>query len=365
MFRRRREGESSLGPWCGYTVAMPSADLRSDTVTRPTPAMREAMACAEVGDDVMGEDPGVNRLQEAVAGLLGKEAALFVPSGTMANQVAVRTHTEPGDEIILEGTAHIYIYEGGGYAALSGVSVSCVPGERGLLDPEAVSGAIRAPGNLSHFPVTRLLCLENSANRGGGTVYTPARTRALAAMARGHGLALHLDGARLFNAAVAQGVTVAQLAEPADSVSVCLSKGLGCPVGSLLAGSRTFIERAHRFRKQFGGGMRQAGILAAAGLHALAHHVDRLADDHRRARRLAEALARLPGLGVELDAVQTNMVYIGLPAGADAAAWVAALKARGVLVGVVGPGLLRAVTHLDVDDAGIEAAIAAFAALAQ
>lgn len=344
---------------------MLTVDLRSDTVTRPTAAMRDAMAHADVGDDVMGEDPTVNGLQEAVAGLLGKEAALFVPSGTMANQVAVRTHTEPGDEIILEGTAHIYIYEGGGFAALSGVSVCCAPGERGLLTPAAVAAAIRAPGSLSHFPVTRLLCLENSANRGGGTVYTPARTRALAAVARAHGLALHLDGARLLNASVAQGVDPAELAEPFDSVSVCLSKGLGCPVGSLLAGSRAFIERAHRFRKQFGGGMRQAGILAAAGLHALEHHVDRLADDHRRARRLAEALARLPGLEVDLEAVQTNMVYIGLPAGADNAAWLAELKARGVLAGAVKPGLLRAVTHLDVDDAGIDAAIGAFTALAR
>lgn len=344
---------------------MSDVDLRSDTVTRPTPAMREAMARAAVGDDVYGEDPTVNALQETVAGLLGKEAALFVPSGTMANQVALRSHTEPGDEVILEAGAHIYLYEAGGYAALSGVSARCVSGVRGLLDAEAVRAAIRPPGGASHFPRTRLVCLENTANRGGGSVYPPPVIAAIAAVAREEGLQLHLDGARIFNAAVAQGVDLASIAAPFDSVACCLSKGLGCPAGSLIAGGRSFIARAHRFRKMFGGGMRQAGVLAAAGLYALEHHVDRLAEDDRRAAALARGLGVVPGLRVDLEAVETNMVYIDVgPSGRPAADWLTALAAEGVLLSGVTPTLLRAVTHLDVNDASIERAIAAFQSVA-
>lgn len=344
---------------------MSHVDLRSDTVTRPTPAMWEAMRSAPLGDDVFGDDPTTNELQERTAELLGKEVALIVPTGTMANQVCIRTWTEPGDEIIVEDGAHIYQYEGGAYAAVSGVSIRCVPGVRGLLDPDEVRRAIRPAGGLSHFPPTRLVCLEDSANRGGGTCYPLARIAAIADVAREAGLRLHLDGARIFNAAIATSCTPRQIAEPFDSVCFCLSKGLGCPAGSLVAGSRAFIERAHRFRKMLGGGMRQAGVLAAAGLHALDHHVARLADDHARAARLALALATIPGLAIDLAAVETNMVYVDVSGtGLPAARFVEGLRSRGVLVTVAGETRIRAVTHLEVDDAGIEQAIAAFFAVA-
>jgi threonine aldolase len=329
-------------------------DLRSDTVTRPTPAMRAAMAEAPVGDDVFGDDPTVHRLQDEVAGLLGKEAALFVPSGTMANAVAIRTHTQPGDEIIVEAQAHIYLYEGGGYAALAGCSIRTLPAPRGLLEPEAVRAAIRPRETLSHDPLTRLVCVENSHNRGGGTLYTPERLDGIAAVARAAGLALHLDGARLWNASIALNRSEAELAAPFDSVSVCLSKGLGGPVGSLLAGSRAFVARAHRFRKMFGGGMRQAGILAAAGLYALQHHRARLADDHARARRLAEGLAGA-GLGVDLAGVQTNMVYARFDRGAPAA--LAALRAGGVLAAGIDAVTVRFVLHLDVGEDAVDRTI--------
>jgi threonine aldolase len=340
-------------------------DLRSDTVTRPTPAMRQAMAEAELGDDVFGDDPTVNRLQEVAAARLGKEAALFVPSGTMANQVAIRAHTEPGDEIVVEAGAHIFLYEGGGASALSGVSVRTVAAPRGLLDAQQVADAVRPPGGLSHYPVSKLVCLENTANRGGGSVYRPERVAAIADVARDHGLRMHLDGARMFNAAVALGCSAADVAAPFDTISFCLSKGLGCPVGSLLVGSSAFVARAHRFRKMFGGGMRQAGVLAAAGLHALEHHVERLADDHARALRLAEAMAATPGCAVDLAAVESNMVYVDVAGtGRDADAFGAGMGARGVLVHPTGRTSLRFVTHLDVDDAGIDATLAAFADVA-
>jgi threonine aldolase len=318
------------------------------------------MAEAAVGDDVFGDDPSVNALQELSAELLGKEAALFVPSGTMANQVAIRTHTEPGDEIIVETGAHIYQYEGAGYAALSGVGIRCVDGVRGLLDADLVRGGIRPAGGLSHFPTTKLVALENTANRGGGTIYTLARVREIEIVVRAEGLRFHLDGARLFNAAVALGVPVADTAAPFDSISFCLSKGLGAPVGSLLVGSRTFIDRAHRFRKMLGGGMRQAGILAAAGLYALEHNVARMAQDHARARRLGAAMNEMEGIAVDLSTVETNMVYADVAGtGRDANAFVEGLATRGVLLVEVGPCVIRAVTHLDVDDAGIERTVEA------
>lgn len=331
-----------------------SVDLRSDTVTRPTPGMRQAMAQAEVGDDVLGEDPTVNRLEAAVAARLGKEAALFVPSGTMANQLAIRGWTQPGDAVLLEAEAHPYLYEAAGAAVISGVQLTPLAGERGVLSPAQVQAALRPPD--VHVAPATLLCLENTTNRGGGAVWPLPTLDAVTALARGRGLRIHLDGARLFNAAVAQGVGMERLAAGVDSVSVCLSKGLGAPVGSLLVGPAAWIQRARRTRKLLGGGMRQAGVLAAAGLYALEHHVARLADDHRRAAALAAALQ---AQGWEVQAPQTNMVYVSAP---DAPALQQRLEALGLRLFAVSPTRLRMVLHLDVDDAGLEAAIAAWAA---
>lgn len=337
-------------------------DLRSDTVTRPGPAMRAAMAGAEVGDDVFGEDPTVRRLEEAAAALMGKEAALLVPSGTMANQVALGALGRPGDEVIAEAGAHCYRFEGGAAAALWGLSILPVAGRRGILEPEAVAAAIQ-PDN-PHYPVSRVLALENTSNTGGGSVYPLARLEALGALARERGLFVHLDGARIFNAALAGGYPPAAAAAAADTVSFCLSKGLGAPAGSLVCASAELIRRARRLRKRLGGGMRQAGILAAAGLYALEHHVARLAEDHARARRLAGALAGMAGVVLDPEAVETNIVVFeiapGRPTPQEAAARLASL---GVGMVPFGPGRMRAVTHLDVDDAGIEAAINACAAV--
>jgi threonine aldolase len=324
-------------------------DLRSDTVTRPTEAMRRAMAVADVGDDVFGEDPTVERLQGEVADRLGKEAALFVPSGTMANQIALLVHTRPGDEVVVSEGAHCAWYESGAGAAWAGVQF-VVAGAGSMFDVDALDAAVKP--RVYYYPRTSLVALENTHNRGGGRVLPQPLVEAVAAHARSLGLAVHLDGARLFNAAVASGRPIAALAAPADTVSVCLSKGLGAPVGSLLVGDRARITAAHRFRKMLGGGMRQAGILAAAGLHALAHHVDRLADDHHHARLFADAAARSPGLAVQ--APETNIVMIDLPhppASRPAEAFAARAKEAGVLVSVFGPTRLRAVTHLDVSAA--------------
>ncbi len=277
-------------------------DLRSDTVTRPTPAMRRAMAEAEVGDDVLGDDPTV----AALAQILGKESAVYMPSGTMTNQVAVRTWTEPGDEIIIEAGAHTYFFESGGPAALSGVMCRLIQGERGLFTADQVRAVLR-PAN-EHFPRTRLVCVENTHNRGGGTVWPLRQVAEVAAVAREAGLKVHLDGARLWNASVAAGVPEKDYAAHFDSASVCFSKGLGAPVGSALAGTREFIARARRFRKMFGGGMRQAGIIAAGALYALEHHRERLAEDHANARRLAEGLAGLAGIEIDPATVETNIV---------------------------------------------------------
>ncbi|MBI5830802.1 MAG: low-specificity L-threonine aldolase [Armatimonadetes bacterium] len=318
-------------------------DLRSDTITQPTRAMREAMAWAEVGDDVFGDDPTVQRLEARVAALLGKEAAVFTPSGTMANQIAVRTHTEPGDEILLEGNAHITYYEAGGPAALAGVSCRCLNGLRGVFTATDVEAALRPPDQ--HFPPTKLVCLENTHNRGGGAIWPLARIREVADVARQHGLRLHLDGARLWNAAVATGLEERDYAEHFDSVSVCFSKGLGAPVGSALCGSREFILRARRFRKMLGGGMRQAGILAAGALYALEHQRSRLAEDHANARTLAEALAGLPGVELDPGSVQTNIVSFDVPA-MPAKELAARLDQAGVRMLATGPHTVRAVTSL-------------------
>src|SRR5688572_7683407 len=313
-------------------------DLRSDTVTKPTTAMRAAMAAADVGDDVYDEDPTVHALQDRVAALLGMEAALFVPSGTMANQIALRAHTRPGDEVLLGKDSHVWLYESGALAALSGVQTQILPGD-GRFTADAVRAGYRSDAD-AHASPTRVVAVENTHNRAGGAVWDPAELARVAQAARELGMASHVDGARLWNAAVALGVGERDLVRGFDSVSVCLSKGLGAPVGSLVAGGRDFVKRCHRFRKMYGGGMRQAGILAAGGLYALEHHRARLADDHRNARALAEALIGAPGLRVDLAQVATNLVMIELerPRSADV---VAAARARGVRLGATGPARIR------------------------
>jgi threonine aldolase len=322
-------------------------DLRSDTVSRPTPGMRAAMQAAEVGDDVFHEDPTANRLEERVAALLGKEAALFVPSGTMSNQVAVKAHTQPGDELLCDANCHIYNFEAGGPAVLSGVTCRTLDGDYGILDVTQLEGKVR-PAN-DHLVRTRLVCLENTHNRGGGRVYPFEKIEAIRAWTREHGLVLHLDGARLWNAVVATGVPAPAWGGLFDTVSVCFSKGLGAPVGSALAGPREVIARARRVRKLFGGGMRQAGVLAAAALYALDHHVERLAEDHRNARVVAGAIADTPGLRLDPPEVETNLIWFEVDPGLGTARGVAAaLQERGVLVHVAGPHTLRACTHLDV-----------------
>ena len=334
-------------------------DLRSDTVTKPTPAMRKAMAEAEVGDDVFGEDPTVNALQEKVANMLGKESALFVPSGTMANQLAIKSHTQPGDEVIIEATSHPYNFEGGAAAALSGIQFYCLKGVRGILDASQVEEAIRPQDH--HFPVTRLICLENTHNRGGGSIYPIEKMAAIHRLAKSKGLLLHLDGARLWNASVAKGIDPKEYAQWVDSVSVCLSKGLGAPIGSLVAGSRTFIDRVHRFRKMFGGGMRQVGIIAAAGIYALDHHIGRLKEDHQNAKSLALGLQKFNGVSVDPERVETNIVILDVAnTGMTSPQVVEAMKKERILIHAFGRTQIRLVTHLDVSSEDIEVALEAF-----
>jgi len=334
---------------------MSPIDLRSDTVTKPTPAMREAMARAEVGDDVYGEDPTVNLLQERVADLLGKEAALFVASGTMANQVALGVLTRPGDEVICDEGAHPVNFEGGAMPALWGIQPRTLRGDRGVLDPAEVEAAVRPESE--HFPRSRVLEIENTHNRGGGTVYPVERVEALAEVARRRGLAMYLDGARLMNAVVASGVPARRYAAGATLASLCLSKGLGAPAGSLLAGPRDLVRDARRLRKRLGGAMRQVGVLAAAGVYALEHHVSRLAEDHENARALAGALSAVPGVRIA-HPVETNIVFAAFQ-GRSAVDLAARFRAAGVLCNPEGskPDLLRFVTHLDVSAAdALEAA---------
>jgi threonine aldolase len=331
-------------------------DLRSDTVTRPTAAMREAMAAAEVGDDVLGDDPTGCRLETLAASLVGKAAALFVPSGTMGNQLAILAQTRRGQEVICGRSSHVLEHEVGAAAVISAVTLVPVPDRGGRIAPEDVTAAIRTPD--LHHPETGLLCLE-SAHSGGAVAPLPA-LEAAATVARAAGLAVHLDGARLFNAAAALGVPAARIAAVADTVMFCVSKGLGAPVGSLLCGPADLVARARKGRKLLGGGMRQVGILAAAGLHALAHHVDRLAEDHRRAGRLAEGLARLPGVVIDVDCRDINMIWFTLDHPAPPDSLVEGLARRGVQVLPPMHGRWRLVTHLDVDDAGLDRALAAF-----
>jgi threonine aldolase len=334
-------------------------DLRSDTVTRPTPAMRKAMSEAEVGDDVFGEDPTVNALQERVAKMLGKEATLFVPSGTMANQLAIKSHTQPGDEVIIEATSHPYNFEGGGGAVLSGIQFHCLKGLRGILDASQIEEAIRPDDH--HFPVTRLICLENTHNRGGGTIYPIDKMAEIYRLAKSKVLLVHLDGARLWNASVATRIGLHEYGQWADSVSVCLSKGLGAPIGSLVAGSRMFIDRVHRFRKMFGGGMRQVGIIAAAGRYALDHHLERLKEDHQNAKRLAVGLKELKGVSLDPKHVETNIVIFDVTETGKTGLQIAeAMKHHGILIHAFGKAQIRLVTHLDISKEDIETALTAF-----
>ena len=338
-------------------------DLRSDTVTQPTQAMKDVMMASVVGDDVLQDDPTVRELETKLAEMCGMEAALFVPSGTMSNAIAIRAHTSPGDEIVMERTSHIYQYEGGGYAALSGVSVALIDGEKGQLTPAAVAKAIRkAEGSLGHYPDGTLVCVENTANRGGGTCYSQETLDAIAATAKAHGCAIHMDGARIFNAAVKTKTSVKRMLRDFDSVSICLSKGLGAPVGSLLVGGKDFIAKASRWRKLFGGGMRQSGFLAACGLYALEHNIERLAEDHRRAQHLAHEVSKMAGFSINLDAVETNMVYIDSDMGAKQL--MHELGEHGIDVLDVGPTAVRAVIHLHVTDEDIEQVIKVFGQLA-
>lgn len=333
-------------------------DLRSDTVTQPTEQMRRAMAEAVVGDDVFGEDPTIRELEALAAEKLGKQAALFVPSGTMANLVAVLTHTQKGDEVLLEAEAHTFLNEVGSISAVAGVFPRTIPGTLGYISPAQLRGTVRAPN--VHFPPPRLLCLENTHNRAGGIPFGPEEMDAICGAAHDLGLAVHVDGARIFNAAVALAVPAPALVRHADSVMFCVSKGLSAPVGSLLAGTTDFIDRARRFRKMVGGGMRQAGVIAAAGLVALRTMIDRLAEDHANARRLAEGLVGIRGLSVDLGCVRTNMVLlqVGEHLG-TAGEFAAAMKREGVLVLPAGVQTLRLVTHRHITAQGVDRAVAA------
>lgn len=335
-------------------------DLRSDTVTQPTPAMREAMYKAEVGDDVFGEDPTVNALEALAAEKMGKEAALFVVSGTMGNLVSILTHCRRGDEVIMGDKAHTFLFEVGAAAAFGGVLVHTIPNEpNGMLDPDSVLAAIR--GDDIHFPPTRLVCLENTHNRCGGSALSPAQTDSICTPVRERGIPVHLDGARVFNASVSLGVDVKELTRNVDSVMFCLSKGLSAPVGSLVAGGEEFIRRARKNRKMVGGGMRQAGVIAAAGIVALDEMVDRLAEDHTNAGLLAEGLKEIDGLDVELNTVQSDIVIFSLVTERMTPSdVVTGLANQGVKVGFIGNRQFRAVTHYGIEEEDILLALDAF-----
>jgi threonine aldolase len=325
----------------------PPIDLRSDTVTRPTAGMWDAMRSAELGDDVFGDDPTVNLLQERLADLLGKEAALFVPTGTMSNQICIRAQTQPGDELLCEISSHIYKFEAGGPAVHSGVTCRPLKGDYGILDVGQLADKVQPDDE--HCVRTRMVALENTHNYGGGRVYPLEKIEAISAWAGQHGLCMHLDGARLWNAIVATRIPAADWVRPFDTVSVCFSKGLGTPLGSALAGPRDVVARGRRIRKLFGGGMRQIGVIAAAALYALDHHVGRLADDHRNARLLARAISETPGLRLDPPDVETNLVFFNVdPELGTAAELAGELERRGVRVLVAAPQTLRACTHLDV-----------------
>jgi threonine aldolase len=330
-------------------------DLRSDTVTRPSAGMREAMSKAEVGDDVYGEDPTVNQLQDTAASLLGKEAGLFVPSGIMANQLCLRVHTQPGNEVIVESRSHIIRYEHGAAAALAGVQLHWVTGSRGVLEPEQIAAAVRPKD--PYNPVTALICLENTHNSGGGTVYPLSHIQRIRALALERQIPMHLDGARLFNAVAASGIAASEYAKHFETVSFCLSKGLGAPVGSVIVGTRSTIERLRPLRRMYGGGMRQAGILAAAGLYALEHNRSRLKEDHDNAKRLATMLQKIPSVSLDPAHVETNIIVFDVKLHDRSAQDILAkLRSQGVLINAVGSHSFRAVTHLDVNGEDIERA---------
>jgi threonine aldolase len=329
-------------------------DFRSDTVTRPTVAMLRAMMEARVGDDVFGEDPSINELEAMAARLFGMEAALYCPSGTMSNQIAIKCHTQPGDEVICEKNAHVYIYEGGGIAFNSGAQVRAIEGDRGRLKAGQVAMAIN-PDDV-HKARTSLVCLENTCNRGGGSCYDPAEIKKIRAVCEEQGMRLHLDGARLFNALVARKEEAGWYGKTFDSISVCLNKGLGCPIGSILIGSAGLIRQARRVRKVFGGGMRQGGFMAAAGIYALEHHVDRLAEDHLHAQQIAAALAKKDFVG-DIMPVETNIVILNMAAGQDPKKMAAKLKEKDILVIAISATQLRFVTHLDISPEMVGTAI--------
>ena len=331
-------------------------DFFSDTVTRPTAEMRRFMCDAEVGDEQKLEDPTVNLVCEMVAELLGKEAAVFLPSGTMCNEIALRVHARPGEEVIAHHSAHPINFETGGPGALAGVNMRTVDGARGQFDAAAVEAAVRPASR--YAPRSRLVWVEQTSNLGGGSVWPLERLEAVAKVAKSHGLATHMDGARLMNAVVASGVSARDYAAPFDSAWIDFTKGLGAPVGAALAGSRAFIDEAWRCKQQMGGAMRQAGIIAAGGVYALRHHVKRLAEDHANARRLAEGLARLPGVRLDPSTIETNIVFFDLMGSLSAPAAVERMLAGGVRMGALGARTIRAVTHLDVDAAGVARALA-------
>jgi len=337
----------------------PHIDLRSDTVTKPSPGMREAIYKAEVGDDVFGDDPTVTRLENIVADLLGKPKALFVPSGTMANQLCLRSQTEPGDEVLLEKDSHIFNYEVGSASALSGLQLHPLVGTKGVITVEQIEEVIR-PDNI-HIPKTALICLENTHNRAGGTVFPLDEIEKIYELAKRNNIKIHLDGARLWNAVIATGIPLHKWSKYFDSVSVCLSKGLGAPIGSVIAGGEDFIKKARRNRKMYGGGMRQVGIIAAAGIYAIENNFNRMIEDHRNARLLAERLSQIKGMQIDLQSVQTNIVVINIEKSKkDVSQVIEQLKNKGVLVVAFGKNKIRAVTHLDVDRNDILEAVEKF-----
>ena len=334
-------------------------DLRSDTVTKPSMQMREAMAYAEVGDDVFGEDPTVNKLQEKVAALLGKEKALYVSSGCLSNQLALKAHTDMGDEVIMEQDAHMFNYETAAPAVMSGIQVKTIPGIRGVFQANDLEPHIRP--SLYYMPKTRVICVENTHNRAGGAIFPIEEVKKISAFCKSHDIIFHLDGARLWNASVATGIPVREWAQYFDSVSVCFSKGLGAPVGSAICGTNTFVTKAHKWRKVFGGGMRQSGIIAAGALYALEHNIERLKEDHEKARYFASELVKIQSFEIDMESVQTNIVLVDVQrTGKNPMEVIAQLKEQGVLISAGTYTKFRALMHLDVSMEQVETAVKKF-----